>query len=163
MAELGRSNARIVPEGAHLLGVWPDYTVLPGADSMKIALEHEGLGGAWTTRAVARPHVGLTLAMVRTELDVHKAFAKAGGGNAALVLHIGGDNVETVIRMTEKADSMSDLLDDFVSGVSDGASLFGGLLKWTPKVAAGILVGLLLLGVVLVTVFAVSKIKKVQE
>jgi hypothetical protein len=144
---IGYSGTTVMAAGTLVWGAWPAHTAAPTPDELRARMAE--LGEPFVIDGCPYSNVGLKLAGDMTQIELHKAFAAANGGNGARVFFISGDLLSDIYEGKIAWDEFSGDVGDLGKAASKAPGAFGTTLKIVSFIALGVGVGLLTHGVIL--------------
>jgi hypothetical protein len=139
-------TTKVIPAGTIVWGFWSVTVVTPTPDALRAAMAP--FGEPFATSA-GFGNVGVKLGQDMTELELHKAFSDACGGNAARLYAVQTDLLEELYEGAIAWDEFSGDVGDIGKQASETPGAVKTGLKWFSIIAIGVGIGLVTQGVIL--------------
>lgn len=154
MTRLGYSRSAKVAGGSIVIAFWPAGTAVPSLEAFK-AGDLADLGPLFQISWMAYKHVGIELLQDITELELQVAIAKANAGNAAVVTTWTG--LETSLAFDELGQEAKEAAGEFAKNAAETLGSAASSALWFARYGIYLILGIIVLGIIAVIVFATRK------
>jgi hypothetical protein len=154
---IGYSKTATVAKGTLVLAAWRPEVSVPGRASLEQSLAPIA-SEVWDLSYFPLPHVGITLSKDITEYELQWDIAVANGRKAAhgLMWYKG---IENAIALDELGADAKKAVVDFATNTVEAIGDAAGSALWFARYGLWLILGIVLLAIIIVVVFAVRKKK----